>query len=285
MRLFHRLGAALALALLALLTLLALPAQAARVITLAPHLAELVCSAGACDQLVGVVKYSDYPEQVKSLTQVGDAVAVNAEAVLALHPDLILAWDGGTPLRVIEQMRRLGLPLKLIRVQTLEEVGLALLRVGALLGTEDAACAAERDFRQRILALRQRYAHATPIRVMFQLEAEPIFTVNRLSPISEALNLCGASNVFADYTQLAGPVSREAVMATDPDAIVFGKQDQVDLIRAGWTRFPHLRAVRAGNLIGVDANTLARATPRMADGAEALCMALEAARGRLASSR
>lgn len=267
------------------LLVLALPAQAARVITLAPHLAELVCAAGACEQLVGVVKYSDYPERVKTLPQVGDAVAVNAEAVLALRPDLILAWDGGTPLRIIEQLRRLGLPVRLIRVQTLEQVGLALLRVGALLGTEDAACAAERDFRQRILALRQRYAKAPPIRVMFQLEPEPIFTVNRRSPISEAIQLCGATNVFADYTQLAGPVSREAVLATDPDAIVFGLQDSVDQIRAGWTRFASLRAVRARNLIAVDADTLARATPRMADGAEGLCTALDAARARLADGQ
>ncbi|MGQ0698100.1 MAG: cobalamin-binding protein [Panacagrimonas sp.] len=259
----------------------AAPAQAARVITLSPHLAELVCAAGACDQLVGVVRHSDYPEPVKNLPQVGDAVAVNAEAVLALQPDLILAWDGGTPVRIIEQLRRLGLPVQLIRVRTLEEVGLALLRVGALLGTEDAACAAEIDYRTRLLALRQRYAKSTPIRVMYQLDPDPVFTINRLSPISEAIQLCGASNVFADYTQLAGPVSREAVLATDPDAIVFGIQDDAQGIRAGWLRFAHLRAVRAGNLIAVDSNTLARATPRMAEGAEALCAALDAARARL----
>lgn len=267
------------------LALLATPAQAARVVTLSPHLAELVCAAGACEQLVGVVKHSDYPASVKNLAQVGDAVAVNAEAVLGLQPDLILAWDGGTPERIVEQLRRLNLPIQMIRVRTLEEVGLALLRVGALLGTEDAACAAEIDFRTRILALRQRYANAPSIRVMYQLDPDPVFTVNRHSPISEAIQLCGASNVFADYTQLAGPVGREAVLAIDPDAIVFGVQDDVDGIRAGWLRFSHLRAVRADNLIAVDSNTLARATPRMAEGAEALCTALDKARARLAKLR
>lgn len=267
------------------LALLATSAQAARVVTLSPHLAELVCAAGACNQLVGVVKHSDYPEPVKKLAQVGDAFAVNAEAVLGLQPDLILAWDGGTPARVVEQLRRLNLPIAMIRVRTLEEVGLALLRVGALLGTEDAACAAEINFRTRILALRQRYANASPIRVMYQLDPDPVFTVNRHSPISQAIQLCGAVNVFADYTQLAGPVGREAVLALDPDAIVFGLQDDVDGIRAGWLRFPHLRAVRTDNLIAVDANTLARATPRMAAGAEALCTALDKVRARLAKPR
>lgn len=261
------------------------PAQAARVIALSPHLAELACAAGACDQLVGVVKHSDYPDEVRKLTQVGDAFAVNAEAVLALRPDLILSWDGGTPAQSVAQLRRLGLRVEAIRVRSLEDVGLALLRIGALLGTEDAACAAEHEFRDRIAALRTRYADAAPIAVMYQLEPEPVYTINQHSPISQAISLCGAQNIFADYTQLAGPVGRESVIAANPGAIVFGEQDDVEGIRRGWLRFSQMRAVRAQNLIAVNADTLARATPRMAEGAAALCEALDGARIRLQNLR
>lgn len=266
-------------------TLLAAAAAPAaeRVVTLAPHLAELVCAVGACDQLVGVVKYSDFPPELKTRAQVGDAFSVNAEAVLALKPTMILSWDGGTPARTVTQLQRLGLDVKPVRVRTLEDVGAALLQVGALLSAEDAACAAEAAYRERIESLRKRYAEAAPIEVMYQLEPEPVFTVNRDSPISEALALCGGRNIFADRPRLAGPVSREAVMAADPAAIVFGVQDDVAGIRAGWARFTSLRAVRAGNLIAIDADTLARATPRMAEGAELLCGALDAARKRLAT--
>lgn len=254
-----------------------------RVVTLSPHLAELVCAVGACDQLVGVVKYSDYPPELKTRAQVGDAFAANAEAVLALKPTLILSWDGGTPERIVTQLRRVGLNVQAVRVRTLEDVGTALLRVGALLSVEDAACQAEVAYRQQIETLRGRYANAAPIDVVYQLEPEPIFTINHDSPISEALALCGAHNVFADRPRLAGAVSREAVIAADPDAIVFGKQDDVAGIRAGWERFAGMRAVRSGNLIAVDADTLARATPRMAQGAESLCAALDLARRRLAA--
>jgi iron complex transport system substrate-binding protein len=257
---------------------------AERVVTLSPHLAELVCAVGACEQLVGVVKYSDFPSELKARPQVGDAFTVNAEAVLALRPSLILSWDGGTPARTVTQLQRLGLNVEAVRVRTLEDVGAALLRVGALLAAEDQACAAEAEYRGRIEALRARYAGAAPIEVMYQLEPEPVFTINRESPISEALALCGGRNIFADRPRLAGPVSREAVMAADPAAIVFGVQDDVAGIRAGWARFTGLRAVRSGNLIAVDADTLARATPRMAEGAEALCDALDAARKRLAQA-
>lgn len=263
----------------------ALPAQAARVIALAPHLAELVCAAGACDQLVGVVKYSDYPASVRALPQVGDAHAVNAEAVLALKPDLILSWDSGTPARTVAQLERLKLRVEPIRVQSLDDVGLALQRVGALLGTEDAAGQVEAKFRRDVDALRARYADATPIDAMYQIEPDPVFTVNRNSPISEALGVCGARNVFGDYGRIAGPVGREAVLAADPGAILFGRQDDVEGIRRGWTRFRRMRAVRADNLIAVDADILARATPRMAEGIAELCAALDGARARLAALR
>lgn len=270
--------------LLALLLLgISLPARAERVVALAPHLAELVCAAGACDQLVGVVKYSDYPPELRDRAQVGDAFTVNPEAVLALRPTLVLSWDGGTAKRALEQIERLGLRVQSVRVRSLEDVGLALLRVGALLSTEDAACAAEQTFRKRIDALRARYANATPIDVLYQLEPEPVFTINRESPISEALALCGARNIFGHHAKLAGPVGRESVLAADPGAIVFGRQDDVEGIRAGWLRFPGLRAVRSNNLIAVDADTLARATPRMAEGVETLCKALDEARARLAA--
>lgn len=271
--------------LLALLLVGARPVQAARVVALAPHLAELTCAAGACDQLVGVVKHSDYPDAVRAVRQVGDAHAVSIEAVLALKPDVILVWEGGTPTQTVARLERLKLRVESIRVRSLEDVGLALLRIGALLGTEDAACSAEGTFRTAIDALRQRYANASPIDVMYQLEPEPVFTVNRHSPISEAMALCGARNVFADYTHLAGPVGREAVLAADPGAILFGKQDDVPGIRRGWLRFPQMRAVRADNLIAVDADQLARATPRMAQGTAQLCEALDAARARLAQLR
>lgn len=265
-----------------LLLLLSATARAGGVVVLAPHLAELVCAAGACAQLVGVVKYSDYPPEVLTRRQIGDAFAVNAEAVLALKPDLVLSWAGGTPEQTVVRLKRLGLRVESIRVRSLDDVGMALLRVGALLGTEDAACVAEKDFRERIGVLRTRYAKATPIDVLYQIQVDPVFTINSESPISQALVLCGARNIFGGYKLLAGPVGRESVLAADPGAIVFVKEAGADGLRESWAKFPSMRAIRAGNLIEIDADRIARATPRMAEGATALCEALDGARARLA---
>jgi len=181
----------------------------------------------------------------------------------------------------VQQLERFKLRVVPIRVNTLDDVGLALLRIGALAGTEDAACAEQARYLERIDTLRKRYANAAPISVLYQIEPDPIFTINRDSPISEALGVCGARNLFADIAHLAGPVGREAVLARDPGAIVFGRQDDIDGIRRGWARFPGMRAVRADNLIPINADKVERAAPRMAEGIAELCEALDAARGRL----
>jgi iron complex transport system substrate-binding protein len=268
----------------ALLVALVVPsiAQAARVVALAPHLAELVCAAGACNQLVGRVQYSDYPASVRALPSVGDAFSLNAEALLALNPDLVLTWTGGTPAATIAQLDRLGIRTLAINIRKLADIETALLAIGTQLGTAPVAKIEATQFHQRIGALRQKYATATRLRVFFQIEAEPIFTINRDSPISEAITLCGGDNVFADLPQLAGALGREAVLARDPDVVVWGRQDNSAGIEAFWKRWPDARATRNGNLYPLDADTLSRATPRMADGITELCGAMEQARSKLA---
>ncbi len=263
------------------LMLIAGAARAERVVTLAPHLAELVCAAGACDQLVGRVDYSDYPARVPTLPSVGNAFSLNVEAVLALRPDLIVSWDGGTPAATVGQLQRFGLKVLPIRVNALDDIETALLQLGRRLGTEAAARREAQQYREQIAALRQRYAGVRRLRVFYQIEAEPIFTINRDSPISQALALCGGDNVFADLPRLAGALGREAVLASDPDVVIWGAQDASAAIEAFWRRWPQARATRLDNLYAVDADTLARSTPRLVQGVTQLCAALDQARARI----
>jgi iron complex transport system substrate-binding protein len=261
---------------------LAVPVAGAaeRVVALSPHLAELACAAGACDALVGAVAWSDFPERVRALPKVGDAFAVNVEQVVALQPDLVLAWAGGTPRATRERLAGLGLRLAEIEIRGLDDVAGALERLGELLGTPRAARAAAAAYRARLAALRRRHEGAPPLRVLYQIEVSPLFSVNRDSPISQAIGLCGGVNVFADLPALAAPVNREAVLARDPEVIVFTRQDDVAAIRDFWRRSPEVAATRAGALYEVDGNLLDRATPRLLDGIEQLCAALSDARAK-----
>jgi iron complex transport system substrate-binding protein len=261
---------------------LSLPATAAeRVVALAPHLAELACAAGGCDRLVGAVAWSDFPEQVQRLPKVGDAWAVNIEQVLALKPDLVLAWDGGTPRAIVERLRSLQLRVEAVQIRRLDEVPGALERIGGWLGTAAVAQQAAADYRQRLKQLRQAHAGAAKLRVFYQIEANPPYSVNRDSPISEAIALCGGTNLFADLPTLAAPVDRETILVRDPQAILYTRQDDVAAIRAYWRRSPPVAATRAGALYELDGNLLDRATPRLLDGVQQVCLALADARRRL----
>ena len=251
-----------------------------RVVTLAPHLTELACAAGGCARLVGVSAYSDYPPQVKSLPQISDATTVNLEAVLGLKPDLVLAWDGGTPPETIARLRGLGLRVEPLRVRGLEDVALALQQTGALLGTTDPAAQAAQAYRARLAQLRARWRGAAPIRVVYQIETAPAYTINRDSPISEAIALCGGVNVFADLPRLAAPVSDEAMLAARPEVVIFGGEENARSIHDYWARLAGAPAQRDGNLYPVDANLLGRATPRRLDGVEQVCTVLDQARTR-----
>ena len=253
-------------------------------VALAPNLSELVCAAGACDQLVGRVEYSDYPAAVRALPSVGDAFSLNAEALLALAPDLVLSWHNGTPASTVAQIERLGIPTLQIDTRKLADIESALITIGERLGTAAAARAEAARFHARIGALRQRYQSARRLRVFFQIESDPIFTINRDSPISEAITLCGGENIFADLPLLAGALGREAVLARDSDVVVWGRQDNSAGIEAFWRRWPDAHATRANNLYALDADTLSRATPRMADGITELCGVLEQARRKLSRS-
>jgi iron complex transport system substrate-binding protein len=256
---------------------------AERIVTLSPHLAELVCAAGGCDRLVGVVAYSDYPPHVRQLPQVGDAFAVNAEQLIALKPDRVLAWEGGTPREVSERLRVLKLPVTQVTVRGLNDIADALRRLGEILGTQPVANRAATEFERRLQALRKANAGVRPLRVLYHIELEPMFSVNRASPISEAIELCGGVNVFAGMTQLSAVVGKESVLAAKPEVIVFASEDGESAVRAWWARWPQLAAVERGAIYAMDGNLLTRATPRMLDGVEQLCAALSDARAKTPS--
>jgi len=269
--------------LLALLTLTTASLASAgapptRVVTLAPYLAELVCAAGGCGALVGVSAYSDYPPPVTQLPQIGDAFALNLEAILALRPDLILAWQGGTPPERVARLRQLGLRVEWLQADRLDAVATALEQTGAWLGTAADAKRAADAYRVRLAALRAQHLHDTAIRTVYQIETAPTYTINHESVISEAIALCGGVNVFADLPHIAASISAEAMLAAAPEAVIYGGEENETAIRAYWQRLGAAPAARRNALYAVNADLLGRATPRLLDGVVAVCQVLDRAR-------
>jgi iron complex transport system substrate-binding protein len=248
-----------------------------RLLSLAPNLTEITYAAGAGGLLVATVEYSDYPEVARSLPRVGDAWRVDLEKVLALRPDIVLAWPTGTPQTVIARLRGLGLRVVEIPTQRLDDVPAALRQVGAMAGTAAVAEAAARRFEAAVEAQRERQSGRTPVTVFIQIDDEPIYTVNGRHVISEIVELCGGRNVFRDLSQLAPPIDPEAVLAADPQAILSADDTIADPV-AQWKRWPRLRAVHAGAIYSLPSDLVTRASPRLAQGVDVTCAALDRAR-------
>lgn len=260
---------------------LCLPQPATRIVALSPGATELVFAAGGGEQLVGAVSFSDYPPAAQKLPRVGSYDRIDLEAVLALEPDLIVAWVSGNPLNQVEQLQQLGLPVYYGEPRNFAGVSTTLERLAVLAGSETVGQGAANAFRNGIEALRQRYMQAAKVTVFYQVWEDPLMTVNDQHLISEAIRVCGGINVFADLPALAPRISREAVLERDPQAIIAGGMGEDDPAWLDpWRRFPSLQAVSKDNLFFVAPSTLQRPTPQMLAGTRALCSHLETARAR-----
>ena len=255
------------------------PAQ--RVVSLAPHITESLFAVGAGDRIVGTIEYSDYPEAAKKIPRIGSSAGLDLEAILGMRPDLIIVWKSGNPARQIERLRELGVPVYLSEPRHLEDIPTSLERLGRLTGTDTVANHAAREFRARLVALRARQGTRPPIRVFYQVLDPLLITVNGQHMVSDILRLCGGENVFANLATLAPHVELEAVLKADPEAIIAGGTEAVwQEWRSRWAAWPQLRSVQRGNLFLIPVDVIHRHGPRVLQGAERVCAALEQVRAR-----
>ena len=255
---------------------LARPAQ--RVVALAPGLAELAHAAGAGTRLVGVSRHSDFPPEVRALPPVGDAARVDFERIAALRPDLVLAWRSGNSPADVERLERLGFPAYVSEPQRLVDIARHLRAIGTLAGTRGAADKAAADFERAVDALRFEHSFKRRVRVFYEVWRKPLMTVGGTHLISEVITACGGENVFGDLAQLSPTIGAEALIAAKPEAVIGGTGSAETWLREARERA--LAPLKGVPVFYVNPDLLQRPTPRIVEGARAVCSALEQVRAR-----
>jgi iron complex transport system substrate-binding protein len=258
-----------------------LDAPAQRIVSLAPHVTEQLFAAGAGSKLVGVSEYSDYPEAAKALPRVASSGTVSIEMVLALKPDLVVAWRLEATAAALARLESLGVPVFYSEPRRLAHIPAMIESLGELAGTGAVARPLAASLREELARLDAAYRGRRQVSVFYQIADKPLMTLGGGHFVSDAITLCGGRNVFADATSLAPVVNVESVLATDPEAIL-GTRDEW---HAYWRRFPGLQAVRAGNLYTVPVNEMHRHGPRAIAATRLLCERIDAARLKAASPR
>jgi iron complex transport system substrate-binding protein len=298
---FKFIGRQVPLAVLALLTLLAplvLPAQAAgaaslviedddhyrlelagpvrRIVSLAPGATAMLFAAGAGALVVGTSEYSDEPAAASRVPRIGDSHAVNLERLLALRPDVVVVWSGGTAPSQIERLENHGLRVYRHRLARLDEIAPSLERLGLLAGTVVEARRAATSVTTRLEALRSRYRGGAVRTILLQVWDRPLYTVGGAELLSDVVATCGYRNLYADLPDPGPAVAVESVLARNPDVILALAGDPASAAAWAqrWQEFPVLAAVRSRHVLAWSDLRLSRLGPAMLDATEALCAAL-----------
>ena len=265
--------------------LVELRAPAQRIVSLAPNITELLYAAGAGSRIVGAVEYSDYPEAARRLPRVGSGAGLDLEAIAARHPDLVIAWQTGNPAWQVEQLRGLGFTVFVTEPRRMEDIAGLLERFGRLAGTSTTADAAAAEYRRHLAQLQARYAGRATVPVFYQILDTSLLTVSGRHLISDVIRLCGGKNVFADLPGITPRVGVEAVLQRNPEAILASGDVRLwPEWRERWQAWPGLAAARDQNLFLIPPDVIERSSPRILDGAEDVCRALERARASQKSS-
>ncbi len=256
-----------------------LPVNACRIVSLAPGTTAMLYAAGAGHCLVGTIAHSKEPAEAARIPVVGDAETLDFEQLLTLRPAVVVVAIDVVQRARIDRLRALGIPVYQVHVTRLAQMPESLERLGELTGTSGAARPRAAELRARLEQLQARYRQRAPLRVLYQIWDQPIYTIGGRHVISDALGICGATNVFADLSTAAPAVSREAALLRDPDVIlVSAPPASAEAWIAEWRKFPALRAVAAGRMLPYSDERMDRMGPSVVDAAEALCSSLDSLR-------
>lgn len=255
---------------LLLISSVSFAAPAQRVISLSPHTTELAYAAGLGKQLIAASDYSDYPEAAKSLERVANYRGIKLERIVALKPDLILAWKGGNPPREMAKLEQLGFTIYYSNPLELEDIPQSIEALGQYSAQPEQARLIAQEFRLTLNTLKAKYYDQRPVRYFYQLSASPIITVANKSWPSQVFTLCGGQNIFADSPAAYPQVSEEQVVVRQPE-VIFGTP-HAGTETSVWQKWQgKLPAIDNHHIFTLQADWLNRPTPRTIKAVEQVC--------------
>ena len=251
-----------------------------RIVSLAPGTTAMLYAAGAGHCLVGTIAHSDEPAEAAQVQIVGDAETLDFEQLIALRPTVVVVAVDVVQRVRIDRIRALKIPVYQVHVTRLADMADSVRRLGELAGTAPVAARKARDLRAELDSISRRYRGRAPLRVLYQIWDQPIYTIGGRHVITDALELCGATNIFADLQTAAPAVTREAAVLRDPDLIIVSAPPQsgAEWI-AQWRRFPTMSAVRNGRVLAYSDERMDRMGPSVLAAAAGLCELVDRARG------
>ncbi|OOE90381.1 vitamin B12 ABC transporter substrate-binding protein BtuF [Salinivibrio sharmensis] len=246
-----------------------------RVISLAPHATELAYAAGLGPNMIAASAYSDYPKPAQSLERVANYRGVKLERIIALQPDLILAWRGGNPPKPLETLAELGFHIRYLNPEKLSDIGRFIRELGRYSDNKAMATRNADAFDNKLMQLKQQYRSAAPVPYFYLLSDSPLMTASDRAWPSQLFHLCGGENIFADSPAAYPQVNMEQVITRAPKVMFHTGDTQP----RSWQSLVELLPDYAHTFTwSLNPDWLTRATPRALNAAEQICTALDKVR-------
>ena len=250
---------------------LTLPKAPQRIVSLLPSLTETVCALGQCQRLVGVDRYSNFPGSVKRLPQVGGGMDPNIEAIVALHPDVVLAALSS---RWAQRLTSLGIPVFALEPKTQADVQRSIGKLAQLLEVPDGQ-KLWREIDAGVNSAAQSIpANVRGTRVYFEVNRGP-YGAGEASFIGEILTRLDIKNILPAKLGPFPLINPELVVRENPDLIMVGESNLESMEqRPGWSRIRAIRERHICVFTPAQADVLVRPGPRMAESARIMAQCL-----------
>jgi vitamin B12 transport system substrate-binding protein len=253
--------------------------QKQRIIALAPHIVESLYAIGAGQQIIGTTAHADYPQAAQDILRVGNYARLQIEKIIQLKPDLIIAWKTGNPSDDLARLKNYQLKVIYSDPQTLEDVAKELIMLGKITGREAAANSVAEQYLTKLENIKQSYAGQQKVSVFYELWSRPLRTVANKAWPQQQIELCGASNPFANAQDDYPSIGLEQVLVTLPQVVIQPGHTGADSPDGlNWPQWQHIPAAKNNFIFHPNADKVHRMTTRMLDEVLILCEQIDTAR-------
>jgi len=242
-----------------------------RIVALAPSITEIIYFLGLGDTLVGVTRFSYFPEEAREKPRVGTYTDINVEKVVTLDPDLVIATADGNRREEVEMLAEAGIPVYVVNPRRIHQVLEAIESIGNVCGIAPSARELVSSLRKRIQNVKEAVRGRGRPLVFLVINTKPLMSVNRSTTHHDVIELAGGRNLAEDQPVTYPRLSLEEVIRRAPEVIVISSMErgwEHERARRQWFRWTAIPAVRNGRVYAINSDLIDRAAPRVVKGLE-----------------
>ena len=242
-----------------------------RIVSLVPSVTETLFALGAGADVVGVSQYCDYPSEAAKLPKVGDFIAPNLEAIVALRPTLVIGIATASDQRQVQALKALGIPELMVNDDSVEQVEANIATIGEQIGRRAEAERLLETIKAQIAAVTTRLSKTKRLSVLMVVGHDPLVAVGSGTYLDELLTLGGGENIGEASGQTWPRLSLEYLMAVGPQVILDGQMGSERSVPSTfWARYPSIPAVREDRVRGYPIDLMLHPGPRIASALEVI---------------